>query len=299
MNARRVGQTSRGRRVGEVFSVRVTAEQRAAVEARQLDAGGPRALGPWLLWNAINASSGSTAAGLVVPGQAPPPPETAGGVVPHRARQPGTTGAGARVGTTAPVAVVPEAGITPPRPGTTPTSERVILDLCGGCGAWSAPYRAAGYNVQLVTLPGADVRGYQPPPRVWGVLAAPPCEVFSLARVSERTDAEWLRALEVVLGCLRVVALCRPVWWALENPTGHLGEWLGAPRDVFQPYEFGDAWTKRTSLWGCFQPPARGPYVEPLGGMDGRTDDPPGSTAAARRAVTPPGFAGAFARANP
>lgn len=33
----------------------------------------------------------------------------------------------------------------------------VILDLCGGTGAWSRPYREAGYEVELITLPAYDV----------------------------------------------------------------------------------------------------------------------------------------------
>lgn len=52
----------------------------------------------------------------------------------------------------------------------------IILDLCGGTGAWSAPYREAGYDVRLVTLPDTDVRYYRPPQGVHGVLAAPPAQ---------------------------------------------------------------------------------------------------------------------------
>lgn len=50
---------------------------------------------------------------------------------------------------------------------------KIILDLCGGSGAWSEPYRKAGYDVRLVTLPENDVRFYEPPLGVHGVLAAP------------------------------------------------------------------------------------------------------------------------------
>jgi len=34
---------------------------------------------------------------------------------------------------------------------TKPVNERIILDLCGGTGAWSRPYAEAGYDVRLVT----------------------------------------------------------------------------------------------------------------------------------------------------
>ena len=59
---------------------------------------------------------------------------------------------------------------------------KIILDLCGGTGSWSKPYRDAGYDVRLVTLPDDDVRLYAPPKDVWGILAAPPCTEFSRAQ---------------------------------------------------------------------------------------------------------------------
>jgi len=35
--------------------------------------------------------------------------------------------------------------------------QKVILDLCGGTGAWSKPYKEAGYEVIVLTLPKYDV----------------------------------------------------------------------------------------------------------------------------------------------
>ena len=59
--------------------------------------------------------------------------------------------------------------------------DKIILDLCGGTGSWSEPYKKAGYDVRVITLPYYDVRYYEPPENVYGVLAAPPCTHFSLA----------------------------------------------------------------------------------------------------------------------
>ena len=59
--------------------------------------------------------------------------------------------------------------------------DKIILDLCGGTGAWSRPYKDAGYDVRLITLPDNDVLTYQPPSGVYGILAAPPCTEFSVA----------------------------------------------------------------------------------------------------------------------
>ena len=40
---------------------------------------------------------------------------------------------------------------------------KIILDLCGGTGSWSKPYRDAGYNVRVITLPEFDIRKYKAP----------------------------------------------------------------------------------------------------------------------------------------
>ena len=174
---------------------------------------------------------------------------------------------------------------------------RVILDLCGGTGAWSRPYRDAGYDVRLVTLPD-DVRLCRHPGLVHGILAAPPCTAFSCAGNRwPRSEADYLDALAVVDACMRFIVTCKPTWWALENPVGTLRRWLGPPSLTFHPSDYGDPYTKRTLLWGQFATPVRTP-VEPLGSITGR----PGcksSTAKVRRSITPPGFAAAFFAANP
>ena len=191
----------------------------------------------------------------------------------------------------------------------------IILDLCGGTGSWSRPYADAGYDVRVVTLPDQDVRTYQPPAGVQGVLAAPPCTVFSIAnnmRQQSRTAVELLEGVTLVAHCLRVIAEARPRWWALENPVGYLQERMGRAIYSFQPWQFGDPWTKRTMLWGRFASPRKRP-VKPLYAGVG-AGGPSGSGGKrnpvlrlrskrenrdAVRAVTPPGFARAFFEANP
>ena len=44
---------------------------------------------------------------------------------------------------------------------------KIILDLCGGTGEWSKPYREAGYDVRIITTPEFDVTTYHPPDRDW------------------------------------------------------------------------------------------------------------------------------------
>lgn len=279
-SSRRVGQASKGRRRGEVFPIRMTVEERARVEA-MMRAGGPRSIGPWLLWRALSPAQ-------VIPEQLEPP----GRVLPEL----GITSSG---NTAAATPVL--------RPSGIPLDKRLILDLCAGSGSWSQPYIDAGYRVLRVTLPAQDVRLFEAPIEpVWGVLAAPPCDQFSLARNGHpESPRDIERGLEVVGACLRVICAVRPRWWALENPVGLLSRWLGTPRDTFDPCDFGDPWTKRTSLWGDFAIPRRGPFVTPLGGgplceiCDPERRRTTWCNNAAHRAITPKGFVKAFFEANP
>lgn len=189
-------------------------------------------------------------------------------------------------------------------------NDRIILDLCGGTGAWSQPYKEAGYDVRLMTLP-QDVCLVRFVERVHGILAAPPCTHFSRAGAQywkAKGDAALLDALSIVDACCRIILLAKPAWWALENPIGRLADYLGPPVFKFDPFEFGDAWSKRTWLWGRFVPPV------PLISLQARLSvtramarTAPGwrgdqTTALPRgvlRSKTPAGFARAFFEANP
>lgn len=223
----------------------------------------------------------------------------------------------------------------------------IILDLCGGTGSWSRPWEAAGYNVRILTLPEYDVTRirctyiegdkvlrlenettgryeYIPINQIHGILAAPPCTEFSVlnckAEARERKPAE---GLVVVMACLNVIRWCEPEWWAMENPVGYLREYMGPPQLTFQPWEYGDPWTKRTDIWGEFNAPAKiykawedvpdklQLYTRPGRGKpnfaylhkSAWSNIPQLSfhkpeTDAEFRAMTPPGFAKAFFDAN-
>lgn len=175
---------------------------------------------------------------------------------------------------------------------------RTVLDLCGGTGSWSQPYREAGYHVELVDLP-RDVRLLKWD-RSWrdvhGILAAPPCTVFSYARNRyEPGPEELVAALSVVDACLRAVMLYKPTWWALENPRNKLRRYLGPPRLTFSQWEYGDAAEKPTCIWGEFNAPMFRPSrrTKPSTWQTKRKNADP------EDAKTPPGFARAFFEANP
>lgn len=199
--------------------------------------------------------------------------------------------------------------------------DRIILDLCGGTGAWSRPYYEAGYDVRIITLPNQDVRvdvttDQWPDKPVHGILAAPPCTHLCSAGArwwTEKGREALLEALSIVDACLRIVTVCKPNWWCLENPVGRLSRYLGPPKETFNPCDYGDPWTKKTCLWGDFIMPEREPIEPTHRGPEHWRPDGAYTPKALKeaietvnaptrsdiRSVTPPNFARAFFEANP
>jgi hypothetical protein len=202
---------------------------------------------------------------------------------------------------------------------------KIILDLCGGTGSWSKPYKEAGYDVRLVTLPENNVLTYEPPENVYGILAAPPCTEFSLAKNGSHRKRDLAEGMKTVEACMRVIWNCQLRgqlrFWALENPVGLLRRFLGKAPYTFYQWWFGDLGVKRTDVWGRFNEPRQTVFERP--------DDPyfvkryktgkknllawsapqcpewareyiekQPDKRAALRAITPPGFARAFFNAN-
>jgi len=190
-------------------------------------------------------------------------------------------------------------------------NQKIILDLCAGTGAWSKPYKDSGeYDVRLITLPDYDVRTYEPPEGVYGILAAPPCKEFSKANWrANRHQRDYESGMECVEACLRIIWQVQknkaPLrFWALENPMGYLYLFLGYPLYKFQPWQFGEIGmlaAKRTALWGYFSEPKPivksrpllfVPYVKEKHNRKWY------GVSAEKRAITPSGFARAFFETN-
>lgn len=207
--------------------------------------------------------------------------------------------------------------------------KRLILDLCGGTGGWSRPYAedrkryeviivdpvAEGEDAVQMTVQEFLHELLRRPrvPRVHGVLAAPPCTDFSSSGAwtwpAKDADGRTALSVDIVSTCLAIQAHVRPAWWALENPVGRLPRIIGPYVWAFHPWEFGgylsppgDAYTKRTCLWGSHAIPerkpvepvracAQGSWLQKLGGSSERTKR--------LRSATPEGFARAFKLANP
>jgi len=189
---------------------------------------------------------------------------------------------------------------------------KTILDLCSGSGAWSKPYKDAGYNVKIITWPESDVRLW-PSKRsnksrlpeefndikkyignVYGILAAPPCTVFAGSGARwKRSDIDMIEGISIIDACIRIIYVLKPYFWALENPVGKINNWLGDPVFSFDPCDYGDPYTKKTHLWGKFNIPKGFPVI-PIEGSKIRTK----LSGAEKRSITPIGFANAFFKAN-
>lgn len=137
---------------------------------------------------------------------------------------------------------------------------KIILDLCGGTGAWSKPYKDAGYDVRIITHPDYDVFEYNEYKEfineVYGILAAPTCTMFSMARTTAKTPRDLEGGFKLVQRCLDIIQDCRfngnLKFWALENPVGYLRQILGKPPLTFDPCDYGADYTKKTDLWGFY-----------------------------------------------
>jgi hypothetical protein len=132
---------------------------------------------------------------------------------------------------------------------------KIILHLCADIGSDSRYYQLdEGYTVIKV---GEDVgvENFTPPDNVHGVIANPVCTEFSTAKgfhKENNIDA----GMFLVNHCMRIIEQSKPVWWLLENPAmGKLKDVIGKPAHVYQPWEYGSPYTKKTALWGSFNIP--------------------------------------------
>lgn len=220
-------------------------------------------------------------------------------------------------------------------------NSKIILDLCGGTGSWAKPYKDAGYTVFTLTLPEFDVEQWMHNKEfvellhsntVHGILAAPPCTMFSIARNDKtaREKRNLKKGIITVQACLDIVHEClyNPYhveanslkFWALENPaSGYLKRFLGTPPFIFDPSEYGENHTKKTALWGMFNEPKKttkaitpkgdeNNYVKSVEKYfdekkhlipDGYREKTGLSMRTVVRSITPQGFAQAFFKANP
>lgn len=164
--------------------------------------------------------------------------------------------------------------------------------------------------MRICTLPDCDVRTYEPPANVYGLLAAPPCTQFSIARRTAKLPPDYKGAMELVEACERIIRTCAMQgtlkFWAMENPRGKLRYFIGAPSHTFYQWQFGGQHKKPSDIWGYYNPPVPTVRKEPMFDVDKTWQKPDCPQEykdmkldrTAIRAITTAGFARAFYKAN-
>ena len=189
-------------------------------------------------------------------------------------------------------------------------AHRTVISLFDASGVLAQPWVDAGYSVVTYDLQtGGDISQFDAEnlleqhgnDDVWAILAQPPCTDFasSGAQWWKEKDADGRTAAsnELVLQTLRTIELFRPPVWVMENPVGRIRKQnsLPAPLLKFDPWHFGDNYTKRTELYGNFRNELPIAPVEPI---EGSKMHRLSSSAKFERSLTPEGFAYALFMAN-
>jgi hypothetical protein len=210
-----------------------------------------------------------------------------------------------------------------------------VLSLCDRTGVMVKPWLDDGAECWIVDLQhpagvrratgaadtikhtglfrvGADVRTWTPPSDWFDIVFAfPPCTHLA------GSGARWWasKGLPALITALSIVEACRAICeasgapWMIENPVGRLSTCWREPDYTFDPWEYGDDYTKRTCLWtggGFVMPPkvrAGDLFAAPTehqGPIDKTRihHASPGPERANIRSITPAGFARAVYEAN-
>lgn len=135
-----------------------------------------------------------------------------------------------------------------------PSFSYTILHLCADTGSDTRPWKDEGYDVRLVGKK-IGVENYIPPINVYGIIANPVCTEFSIASGFDKVK-NLNKGMFLVNHCLRIIKECNPKFWVIENPaSGRLKDFLGKPQAIYEPWQYGSPWTKKTALWGNFVMP--------------------------------------------
>lgn len=197
----------------------------------------------------------------------------------------------------------------------------VAIFLCSRTPIMAQPWAAAGYRCICVDIQHSirrtrfengiefqwgDVRTWVPPEpyakRIAFLAAFPPCThvAVSGARDFRTKGTAMLRdSLELFSSCYSAARWCGAPFM-VENPVGKFSDHMLPPDYNFQPWQYGDLWTKKTCLWtgnGFVMPAPM--YTEPPEGVKELIwKMSPSDDRADKRGETPPGFAKAVFLAN-
>lgn len=136
------------------------------------------------------------------------------------------------------------------------TTKKILHLCCSDAASDSSAYNVDGYDVIKVTEK-VDVREFKTGMEIYGIFANPPCTEFSTAQGFDKFK-NIDKGMELVNICLDIIQYLKPVFWVLENPAnGRLKDIIGPPKYVYQPWEYGAPYTKKTALWGDFNVPEK------------------------------------------
>lgn len=196
---------------------------------------------------------------------------------------------------------------------------RIVLSLFDVSGVMSQPWRDAGYDVRQFDIDensgggnnlaeNVDImemaRQYMEDSGIEDVavvLAQPPCTHFACSGArwfkEKDLDGRTKSMIDLAQHTFDLIGWLRPEAWMLENPKGRIKTLLGLPDPSlkFDPYNYGDPYTKETHIWGNFNVDLPYANVEPT---QGSRMHKMGSSQQYERSVTPEGFAYAFYMAN-
>ncbi len=201
----------------------------------------------------------------------------------------------------------------------------VAVSLCDRTGNMLRPWAEAGFECWCVDIQhsirkdreekcGAgvlrfvwgDVRTWSPPDEIRGRIkflsCFPPCThvAVSGARDFRTKGTGMLRdSLEMFSACEHA-AKWSGAPYLIENPVGKFSDHMSKPDFTFQPWEYGDIWTKQTCLWtgNGFVMPPKIHKTPPDGTQQSIWLMPPSEDRGDLRSVTPMAFARAVFKAN-
>lgn len=135
--------------------------------------------------------------------------------------------------------------------------KKIIIHLCAYVGSDSRFYDLDDDYEVIIVDEKIGVQNYEPPENVWGVFANPECTGLTTIHGFDKQPLKY-DSMFLVNHCIRIIKKCNPKWWVMENPAlGKLKDIIGKPAAVYQPWEYGSPWTKKTALWGNFIMPEK------------------------------------------
>ncbi|PZR93583.1 MAG: DNA cytosine methyltransferase [Stutzerimonas stutzeri] len=201
-----------------------------------------------------------------------------------------------------------------------PNRDKIVISLFDLTGSWSRPWEEAGYQVYRFDIQAdaqmGDVNNFSVEffndwfgsfdgLDIYAILAACPCTDFAVSGAkhfaAKDRDGRTAASIRLVEQTKAVIDYFQPSIWAVENPVGRIEELGSLPRWrlSFDPYHFGDTYTKKTLIWGRFNADLPIAPVEPVegskmhkkfGGKSLKTKN--------ARSETPEGFSYGFFLAN-